>query len=339
MLYLLLFLSLISVYGFYYWWVDRSGSEKPGSGRSAKDKGEPDSSYASRLAALIEQKRHHPSPVSQWLAPLDGGFFCLDLRDDRIAVQSEWLRHYGYNDLPVTLPLDDFLLMINPVDHTRVRHLRVFTRVERFSVRLADASGREHPIDIRAWRLSDMLIAGIITDIASAEGQATSPDPGLRSGVQVTGIQAPADARPFAGQTMARQLQQQKQKQKQKLWVVDDHPMVAGFLTSALAAHPVTVTAWGSGTDLVNHLARGVQPADLLICDWNLPDMTGLSLIAAVRQRFPQLPVILCTGDTASVPETALVNQGVLAIIEKPLDISRLLDLMETLKQRLPTPE
>ena len=57
---------------------------------------------------------------------------------------------------------------------------------------------------------------------------------------------------------------------------------------------------------------------DLVVCDWNMPRMSGLDLLAKIRARNPDMPFLMVTGraDVNSVKSAKL--QGVDAYIVKP---------------------
>ena len=48
-----------------------------------------------------------------------------------------------------------------------------------------------------------------------------------------------------------------------------------------------------------------------------MPDMSGRELAAAIRQRFPGLPVLLLTGDTDAEADGADVS----AVVKKPFQL------------------
>ena len=52
-----------------------------------------------------------------------------------------------------------------------------------------------------------------------------------------------------------------------------------------------------SGAEALDRLAREVQPTLLaVLSDINMPGMDGLELLAEIRQRFPNLPVLMVTA-------------------------------------------
>jgi YesN/AraC family two-component response regulator len=65
----------------------------------------------------------------------------------------------------------------------------------------------------------------------------------------------------------------------------------------------------GSGEEALAALHK--QSFDLVITDQAMPRMTGVELIQAMEQEWPQLPVILATG-YAELPQGAQVNTPLL---------------------------
>jgi two-component system, cell cycle sensor histidine kinase and response regulator CckA len=59
---------------------------------------------------------------------------------------------------------------------------------------------------------------------------------------------------------------------------------------------------------------------DLVITDYTMPEMTGLEVIAHIKQQRPDLPCILCTGYGRDVTEDQARRAGADAFIAKPVD-------------------
>lgn len=104
-----------------------------------------------------------------------------------------------------------------------------------------------------------------------------------------------------------------------RLLIVDDEPAITRLLTMLLADANVTqVTAAKSGKEARNFLEFRRNEFDIVICDWNMPDLTGLDLLKWVRTQEPKLPFIMVTsrGDLDSVKSAA--RHGVSDYLLKP---------------------
>lgn len=63
---------------------------------------------------------------------------------------------------------------------------------------------------------------------------------------------------------------------------------------------------------------------DLIICDWNMPEMTGIELLQYIRPSFTNMPFLMITGrnDIESVIEAK--ESGVNGYIKKPFSLNEL---------------
>jgi signal transduction histidine kinase/CheY-like chemotaxis protein len=82
---------------------------------------------------------------------------------------------------------------------------------------------------------------------------------------------------------------------KLKVLVVDDDELVLSSTASMLEYIGHQVIEAGSGDEALAVIAGG-DTIDLVITDQGMPGMTGLQLAEVVRLRWPELPVMLCTG-------------------------------------------
>ncbi len=74
---------------------------------------------------------------------------------------------------------------------------------------------------------------------------------------------------------------------------------------------------------------------NLIICDWNMPRMTGLDLLKQVRMNYPEMPFLMVTarGDIDSV--MAAKKSGVSAYIVKPFSPAELEQKVVALAHRI----
>lgn len=82
--------------------------------------------------------------------------------------------------------------------------------------------------------------------------------------------------------------------------------------------------ASASGAASAMDKKRAALPFDLIICDLMLPGATGEELIAAVRERDPELPVIVISARTSTTDPIDLLKLGADDYLTKPFDLDEL---------------
>jgi PAS domain S-box-containing protein len=115
-----------------------------------------------------------------------------------------------------------------------------------------------------------------------------------------------------------------------RLLVIDDDPTVRETVTALLraAGHLVREAAGGAAglTDLEAH------PADLVLTDLGMPEVTGWDVARGVKAGHPTLPVVLLTGWGEAAPmEGAGEPPPVDRVLGKPLPINELLRIVREL--------
>jgi len=98
--------------------------------------------------------------------------------------------------------------------------------------------------------------------------------------------------------------------------VIDDDAAVRGSIKFALEAEGIAVRTYSNGLELL-------EEADLatfacFVIDQKLPGMTGLELLAALRERHITAPAILITSHPTIILQERAARAGI-PIIEKPL--------------------
>ncbi|QAY87894.1 sigma-54-dependent transcriptional regulator [Pseudomonas arsenicoxydans] len=104
--------------------------------------------------------------------------------------------------------------------------------------------------------------------------------------------------------------------------VVDDEPKLCDLLASALSQNGVTVFTAGNGLHALKVLEA--ENIDLVISDWRMPGMDGPQLLAEIKNRFPQLPVIVMTAYSTVKNAVQSMRNGAYDYIAKPFDIDEL---------------
>jgi CheY-like chemotaxis protein len=119
--------------------------------------------------------------------------------------------------------------------------------------------------------------------------------------------------------------------------VVDDEPDVPDlfrqrFRREARQGQYVLHFA-ASGEEALGQLADEIEPQLIVILsDINMPGMDGLDLLRAVKQRRPDLPVMMVTAYGDDERRRRAAEYGATEFITKPVDF----DLLKSQLQRLP---
>ncbi|EJM79502.1 sigma-54-dependent transcriptional regulator [Pseudomonas sp. GM60] len=104
--------------------------------------------------------------------------------------------------------------------------------------------------------------------------------------------------------------------------VVDDEPKLCDLLASALSQNGIVVFTAGNGLHALKVLE--CEDIDLVISDWRMPGMDGPQLLAEIKSRFPQLPVIVMTAYSTVKNAVQSMRNGAFDYIAKPFDIDEL---------------
>ncbi|MFN7143077.1 MAG: ATP-binding protein [Myxococcota bacterium] len=81
---------------------------------------------------------------------------------------------------------------------------------------------------------------------------------------------------------------------RKHLLVVDDEPVILQILKAVFEEEPYRLTLLSSGSDALRVIAE--DHVDLLLTDKNLPDVGGMELLRAAKQKDPLTEVVIITG-------------------------------------------
>jgi DNA-binding NtrC family response regulator len=101
--------------------------------------------------------------------------------------------------------------------------------------------------------------------------------------------------------------------------VVDDDSAVRNQLVRLYTQSGYTVVAVSSAEDALEHLGRG--NIDFVITDIKLPGLSGIDLIANLRQNLPDVPVIAVTGYSDIETAIKVLKHGACDFVVKPFDL------------------
>ena len=110
---------------------------------------------------------------------------------------------------------------------------------------------------------------------------------------------------------------------KPRILLVDDDAATLASLSRAFALEGYTAVTAGSAARALERLAE--EPVDAILSDVVMPEMDGLALLARLRERAPEVPVILMSGQATLETAVRATRLGALDFVEKPVGLERLL--------------
>lgn len=111
-----------------------------------------------------------------------------------------------------------------------------------------------------------------------------------------------------------------------KVLLVEDDPSLREALGITLELGGYAHRAVDCGEAAL--IALEQEPFGLVISDVNMPGMDGHELLASIRKRYPQIPVLLMTAFGAVAKAVDAMRQGAVDYLVKPFEPGTLLELL-----------
>lgn len=117
-----------------------------------------------------------------------------------------------------------------------------------------------------------------------------------------------------------------------RVLVVDDSRAIRRIIGEIMKQLGFEVLEAGNGVEALQRLEEQGAP-DLVLVDWNMPEMNGLDFIKAVRANpnYSDLPLMMVTTETEMERMALAFMAGVNEYVMKPFDKATILDKLQLL--------
>lgn len=102
-----------------------------------------------------------------------------------------------------------------------------------------------------------------------------------------------------------------------RVLVVDDEPLILRVFSRALSRAGMVAQTASTGAAALAALDQA--EVDVVVTDISMPEMDGVELLAGVRKRDPDVPIILVTGNPSVETAMKAVEYGALRYLCKPI--------------------
>lgn len=128
-------------------------------------------------------------------------------------------------------------------------------------------------------------------------------------------------------------------KQLPKIIIADDMQMMRRLLKSALVKAGFNdVTEAIDGEELIHKLDEA--PFDLIICDWDMPKMTGIDALHHIRrsEMHKDIPFVMVTAVAEAAQVKQAIEAGISDYIIKPIKPDQFVTKMKGILAKLDLP-
>ncbi len=118
----------------------------------------------------------------------------------------------------------------------------------------------------------------------------------------------------------------------ERIMLVDDETEFLEVMTERLTSRGIDVATSTSAEKAIDRLGR--EAFDAVILDLQMPGMDGLEALKHMKEKRPELQVILLTGHATVEKGVEAIKLGAMDLIEKPADLESLKEKIKKAKEK-----
>src|SRR5207247_3209632 len=111
------------------------------------------------------------------------------------------------------------------------------------------------------------------------------------------------------------------------VWVIDDDRSIRWVFEKALAREGIPFKTFAQANEAIEALTVAGAP-QVLVSDIRMPGTSGLELLQDMKQRYPDLPIIVMTAYSDLESAVAAFQCGAFEYLPKPFDVDQAVELI-----------
>jgi two-component system nitrogen regulation response regulator GlnG len=111
------------------------------------------------------------------------------------------------------------------------------------------------------------------------------------------------------------------------IWIIDDDKSIRWVFEKALARTDLEFKTFPSIIEALNALEHD-QP-QVVVSDIRMPNGSGLDFLSAIKQKYPDIPVIIMTAYSDLESAVAAFQGGAFEYLAKPFDVDQAIDVIK----------
>lgn len=109
---------------------------------------------------------------------------------------------------------------------------------------------------------------------------------------------------------------------KEKILLVDDEKDFLDIMSERMGARDMDVTTASSALDALKLIEN--ESYDAVVLDLMMPEMDGLEALKIIKEKRPELQIILLTGHATVEKGIEAMKLGAMDLVQKPADLKLL---------------
>ncbi|MDR0702131.1 MAG: nitrogen regulation protein NR(I) [Azoarcus sp.] len=123
------------------------------------------------------------------------------------------------------------------------------------------------------------------------------------------------------------------------VWIIDDDRSIRWVLEKAMGRESIDYRSFASASEALTALDATAQPPKVMLSDIRMPGDSGLTLLHRVKERYPQLPVIIMTAYSDLESAVSAFQGGAFEYLPKPFDVDQAVALVRRALEQSPLHE
>lgn len=111
------------------------------------------------------------------------------------------------------------------------------------------------------------------------------------------------------------------------IWIIDDDKSIRWVFEKALARTDMEFKTFSSVAEALNALER--EQPQVVVSDIRMPNGSGLDFLSEIKQKYPDIPVIIMTAYSDLESAVAAFQGGAFEYLAKPFDVDQAIDVIK----------
>ena len=113
---------------------------------------------------------------------------------------------------------------------------------------------------------------------------------------------------------------------KARLLIVDDSSAIRKIIKAAADVLGMETQEAQDGIEALEKLSQAQAETDLILLDWNMPEMSGYDLLVHLKadEKYKDIPVMMVTTESQKSSIVAAVRAGAANYLTKPFTVDEL---------------